>query len=206
MGHTFRKKESIPHASSRTAGVAACGSPKGVTFLSSDNGKAFRSAFVFLSLLGLFYGFVHRPDNNHPILTWHLAIQTQMSAWVLRLLGYPAEANGTWLRSDQFEALIARGCGAIEPLVTFAAAVISIPLRPLWRKVVGLVAGSVVLLFANLLRIIFLAIVGIHWPRVYRETHDQVLQAIFIVLVFVVWAGWLQWASRSRTGAVPACQ
>lgn len=94
---------------------------------------------------------------------------------------------------------IVRGCDAIEPTAAFAAAVLASPVS-LWTKLPGILVGTLILLFVNLVRLVSLFLIGVHWPRALDVMHEDLWQAAFIVLAIVLWAIWVQWATRSKAG------
>ncbi len=66
-----------------------------------------------------------------------------------------------------------------------------------WRaKLPGLLIGTVSLLVINLIRIITLFAIGVHFPRAFHLIHFEVWQALFIALAIIFWAIWVQWATK----------
>ena len=57
-----------------------------------------------------------------------------------------------------------------------------------------------ILLLINLVRLVSLFFIGVYWPKALDVMHEDVWQAAFIVLAIVLWAIWVQWATRPGTG------
>ena len=90
-----------------------------------------------------------------------------------------------------------RGCDALDPAAAFVAAVVASPVS-VWMKVPGIVVGTLALLLMNLVRVVSLFFVGIHFPSAFEMMHKEVWQASFIVLAVLFWVIWVQWATRGR--------
>ncbi len=159
---------------------------------------ALRAVVIFTVLMGMFYGLVHTPAVGSERFAPYLAAIARISGWLLNLLAQEVEVLGPALRAPSFSAEIARGCDGLEPIAAFVAAVVASPLS-MWLKLPGILAGTLFLWLINLVRIVSLMMIGIHFPRAFEVIHSQVWQAAFIVLAIVCWAVWVQWATRTKT-------
>ncbi|MEE9294159.1 MAG: hypothetical protein V3W34_04220 [Phycisphaerae bacterium] len=130
---------------------------------------------------------------------WYLAQIASASAGLLTVLGHEATASHTLIRSSEFSVNIVAGCDALEPSAAFVAAVLASPVA-FRRKLPGMVIGVISLLTINLLRIVSLFFIGIHFHSIFDMMHYEVWQAAFIVLAIAFWAIWVQWATSSRDG------
>ena len=173
-----------------------------------------RAVVVFVVLMGLFYGLVHTPGGDHERLapylpeTWsqylterygqYLAMIADISGGMLNVLAQDADVVGPVITASGFGVTIARGCDALEPIAAFVSAVVASPLA-LRVKLPGIAIGTVCLWLINLVRIVSLVWVGVHFPKVFDMIHGQIWQAAFIVLAIVFWAVWVQWATRTKT-------
>ena len=118
---------------------------------------------------------------------------------ILRLLGQDVTVHGKSISSTQAALSIERGCDAIHPSALFLAGVLAFP-ASLWKKVGGAVAGVAMLLAVNLVRIISLFYVRIHFPAAFEIMHVEVWQALFIFLALLCWIVWVRWAMRTGEG------
>lgn len=158
-----------------------------------------RAVIVFAVLIGLFYGLVHTPRTEGDIFQPYLGLIATVTGSIVNLFGYETNVVDTSIASPAFSMQIVRGCDAIEPAAAFAAAVLASPVA-LWTKLPGILAGMLILLLVNLVRLVSLFFIGVHWPSALDVMHEDVWQAAFIVLAIVLWAIWVQWATKDKAG------
>jgi len=115
---------------------------------------------------------------------------------LLRLLGQDATVLGRSIDSPRASMSIERGCDAIHPSALFLAAILAFP-ASLRKKVVGAVAGVALLLAINLLRIISLFYIRVHFPAAFEIMHVEVWQALFIFLALLCWIVWVARVMRT---------
>jgi exosortase/archaeosortase family protein len=73
---------------------------------------------------------------------------------------------------------------------------------PLGRKLIGLLAGTLLLLGINQLRVVALFFVGRYHPGLYHTLHLTLFPAVFIILAMILWVGWAEWTmGRDRLKA-----
>jgi exosortase/archaeosortase family protein len=125
-----------------------------------------------------------------------MRLDAQVGARVLRLLGQEAVADGAQIVSPRFAIEIRRGCDAIEPSAVFLSALIAFP-AAIRTKIPGAVIGAVLLAVVNIIRIVSLFLVGVHYPSAFQVLHVDVWQAMFIFLAILLWVLWASWALRS---------
>lgn len=191
----------------RGSGTARVSSPRSAKRARwALNTQVVRAIVVFVVLLGLFYGFVHTPANATAAFRPYLALLARTVGGILALFGYDITVAETTVHSPQFSMEIVRGCDAIEPIAIYLAAVLASPVG-VWPKLPGILIGSAGLLLINLLRIVSLFYIGIHYRSLFDMLHEQVWQMVFIVLAIAFWAVWVQWATRNeRKPPVPVLQ
>jgi exosortase/archaeosortase family protein len=110
------------------------------------------------------------------------------------------------IKSEMYALEIKRGCDATEPVCLLLAAVIAFS-APLGRKLVGIVAGTLLLLGLNQLRVVALFFVGRYYPGLYHTLHLTVFPAVFVILAMILWVGWVEWTvgrDRWKTHAADA--
>lgn len=123
----------------------------------------------------------------------HLRIYARLCGAVLSGLGEVVEVDDDKVRTDRFSVTIAKGCDAVEPTGLFIAGVIASPIA--WRlKVPGILLGTLLLIVSNVIRIVILFYVGIHYPKAFDMMHRDVSQNGFILLVVLTWVTWALWA------------
>lgn len=159
-----------------------------------------RAMFVFSILMGLFYGFVHKPDTQASWSRPHLRIIASLTGSILSVFGYDISVEDTYVRSpDLFALEIVRGCDGIEPAAMYTSAVLA-SVAPLWTKLPGVLAGILGIYLINLVRVVSLFFIGIHFPGAFTMMHETIWQAAFVLLAVVFWVVWLQWATHRTSG------
>ena len=153
----------------------------------------FRAGAVFVVIMVAFYFVETTEFFQQSAFPAYLHFNADVSAHVLRVFGEDASATGTSVSSPAFALEVRRGCDAVEPSALFIAAVIALPVF-FWKRLAGIVVGTLILALVNLVRIITLYYVGAYWPAAFHVMHVDVWQGIFILLVIVLWALWAQWA------------
>lgn len=129
----------------------------------------------------------------------YLRLNAEASAAVVQLLGDDATVTGTSIISPRYSITIKRGCEAIQVSAFFVLAVLAWPVSvSRWRRAVGLVVGTLLLLTLNLVRIVSLYYTGIYFPSAFEAMHVEVWQPVFIVVALFLWTTWLWWTSRSE--------
>lgn len=163
---------------------------------SADKRPVVRAVVIFAVVMGGYYALDFTPFFGSQIRQWYLEQIASTTAGILNLLGHDATTYGTSIRSSQFSVKIVRGCDALEPVAAFVAAVFASPVA--FRLMVpGVLVGVVSLLTINLLRIVSLYFIGIHFRAAFDMMHYEFWQAVFIVLAIAAWAIWVQWATRA---------
>lgn len=144
----------------------------------------------FLGLLTLFFLSVAPKPMNDRVVEPFTGLVAHAGGAVCRLFGEDARMIGTMISSPRFAVNIRNGCNGLETMFIFAAAVLAFPAP--WRvKLWGLLAGVAAIQALNLVRIVSLFFIGVHWPALFEKWHVVVWQVIVIlfgVALFLVWA------------------
>lgn len=146
-------------------------------------------------LMALYYGVVLIPFCDR-LLYGYLCVSASVGGTLLNLLGHHVQVLETSIRSADFGITVRRGCDAVEPLWFFGAGVLASPM-PFARKLPGILAGAVLILSLNLMRIVSLYLIGLHTPGFFATAHLEIWPVIFIVTGMALWIGWIRWAKRS---------
>lgn len=154
---------------------------------------ALRFILLLLGLLIAFHVFWAGRYAQENLVPAYLRFWARSTAATLHLFGEPATAAGATVISPRFSVDILKGCDAIDPMSLFAAAVLAFPAG--WRrKFAGLVAGIMLILALNLVRLVSLFYVGIHLPGWFDFAHYEFWQVAFILLAILCWGLWAAWA------------
>jgi exosortase H (IPTLxxWG-CTERM-specific) len=151
----------------------------------------------FSVLMILFYAFWLSDffqGNIHPAI---VSTNARLSSSILNLFGMGTMAMNEMIYSCYFSISIARGCDAVEAMALFATALLAFPAK--WKfKLPGFFAGIAILFALNILRIISLFLIGLHYPKEFEFMHVEVWQALFIIFAVGLWIFWIKWARKEE--------
>lgn len=142
------------------------------------------------------------PFMRETVFPTYLRWNASASAGLLSVVEQNVSASGKTIRG-RTSLTIERGCDAIEPSALFIAGVLAFP-AALFRKVPGLLVGTICLMLLNLVRIVSLFYIRLYAPSWFDFMHVQVWQAVFIFLAILFWILWAVWAIRERQPAAAA--
>jgi exosortase H (IPTLxxWG-CTERM-specific) len=150
--------------------------------------KVFLARFV--GALVFFYLLVAiRPVNDHVIEPFTGQI-VRASAGVLRVLGEGTWASGTQITSPTFAVDVKNGCNGVEAMLLLVAAMLAFPATAR-QRLLGLAAGMAVIQIANLIRVVSLFWLGVHYRSVFELFHAAIWQTALILLsvvFFILWS------------------
>jgi exosortase/archaeosortase family protein len=116
-----------------------------------------------------------------------------------RVLGLTIESPD----SPQYAITVQRGCDAVEPTWLVCAAVLSF--QTSWiRRFLGILAGIIILQALNLVRIVTLYWIGLHWPAFFNTAHMEIWPVTFILIAIILFVYWREWASNQTKANVVA--
>jgi len=191
-----RKKQTGPHNKTKAIAVAAEGR-------SSGRYSVLKFLFIFGILLALFYVFIaFSPFYIKKIVPSHHQLIARVSGGLLDVLGQDTTVRRKSIHSSRFSVKIIRGCDAVEAIALYVCAVLAFPL-PFLKRLFGIIAGILLLLILNLVRIVSLFLIGVYSPKIFAMMHIDVWQALFIFFALLFWILWLLWATRSQSVTQP---
>jgi len=163
-------------------------------FWYTSKSPIFRFVLKFSILMGLFYGLLATTYCDRMLYSY-LEANAWLSNAILRGLGQPTHVSEVTIQSPQFAIAIRRGCDAVEPTWLFCAAVLSFK-APLARKLLGILAGIVLLQVLNVVRIVTLYWIGLHLPDIFNSAHMEIWPTVFIIVAIVLFIGWIEWSGK----------
>jgi len=167
-------------------------------------GPALRFVGIAGGLMLLFYGVFYTSPEESPTLNafirGYLGVFASTAAFLLRLFGAEAVAEGTRLVVGGRAVEIARGCDAMEPIALFVAALVAVQI-PLRAKLTGIALGVPLLLLLNLGRIMALSWISLEFPEWFETAHVTVGQTVFILCTLCLWFVWVMRATRAPESA-----
>jgi len=111
------------------------------------------------------------------------------SGATLRMIGQPVTTEGTVIRGSMFAVDIKNGCNAVEAVAFLAAAILAFE-APIVLRIIGAIAGSILLELLNLIRIDTLYLLGKYHRDLFDMFHLAVWQTLMFgaaVLIFLIW-------------------
>lgn len=164
------------------------------------NRSDLRFLLIFALCLGLFYVCTLVPPVKYGFFPAYLRLNAQVSGVILPILGEEVTVRNQSIISAGGPSIdIERGCDAVAPSALFVSAVLASPV-PLLSRLLAATLGTIVLMLLNLVRVVSLLLVRVHYPRAFETMHLDVWQAVFIILAIVLWAVWASQMARKRTG------
>ena len=132
------------------------------------------------------------------------AMLAQIAGFALTLIGVPASSDGAIVGADAFSAVIVPECSALNVIVLFGAAVLVYP-TAIGACLRGLLLGVAALFALNIVRIVSLILIGIHYPHSLEDAHLLVWQTAMALAAIGLWLLWHRAASGDlRLWAKPA--
>ena len=160
--------------------------------------EGFRGGIVFIVLLLAGCWILNQKDVTSFIESKFTKSISYIASFLLNSVGLNVVAVGIKLSGHGLNVDIKYGCNAIYEIMVFSSAVIAYPIR-LKDKIVGLIIGTVSIYSLNMVRVLFLFISGIYFPRIFKVTHEHIAQNIFIFLLVVLWISWVLISRRTTT-------
>ncbi|MFQ5458960.1 MAG: hypothetical protein ACE5FC_11005 [Myxococcota bacterium] len=161
-----------------------------------------RSDLRFLLVFGLCMALYYAATLTSPVregfFPSYLRLNARVSGAILGVVGQDVTVAGQSLISDRGPSIqVERGCDAVAPSALFVAAVLASPV-PLLSRAYAAVAGTILLMLLNVIRVVSLYLVRLYWPRAFDTMHLDVWQALFIFLALLIWAVWASRASKTH--------
>ena len=159
----------------------------------------FQFCLKFCGLLALFYALSLLPICQR-LLAASLTGHARLASAILDRLGENTRVTDATIWSGKYAITVLPTCSAIEFLMFFCAMVIAFPSR-LPRKIYGIVIGVILLLALNQVRITSLYYVGVHFPKAFDMTHENLWSMALIMAEIALCAAWIGWArEKDETG------
>jgi exosortase/archaeosortase family protein len=162
------------------------------------HGRDLRFLGLFALFMVLYFVLSTTSLMKDRFFPWYLEANARASTAVLHGFGcHDVVQNGKSVTSPRGAVTVARGCDAMEPVALFISAVLASPVS--WSaRVLAAIAGTGLLLFINLVRIISLFVCNVRWKAAFDIMHLDVWQALFIFVAIFFWAVWAAWAVKRQ--------
>lgn len=155
----------------------------------------FLVVYAVLTFSYSFYLELSTGEKYYPDYMTHLV--AQQSADMLETLGYnseviphPKEASMKLIINDKFVARVIEGCNSISVIILFISFILGFSGR-FKITAIYILAGSVLLYVANLVRVVILSIGLYHYPWRKDILHTVIFPAIIYGMVCLLWVIWV---------------
>ncbi|MDP3939899.1 MAG: exosortase H [Deltaproteobacteria bacterium] len=162
-----------------------------------------RRTIVFCLLFGAFLGAGYYLSIYAPVVERAInpftAFIAKVSSATLQLLGTDAHASGTRLAGRGVSFELRNGCNGVWATIIFVSAVLAFP-STMRAKLIGVAAGFAAIFVINLIRVLSLYYIVLHYPGAFEGAHIYVWQSVVIGAAVLLW---LLWARRAVPAARP---
>lgn len=115
----------------------------------------------------------------------------------VNLLPHPNEASLKLIINEKYVARVIEGCNSISIIILFVSFIIAFSSR-FKTTVIYILAGSVLIYIANLIRIVILSIGLYHYPWRKDILHTVIFPAIIYGMVCLLWVIWVNRFSKIK--------
>ncbi len=143
----------------------------------------FGAAILFF-VIAFQFNFVH--EN---VVVPFTAFVAHCSSILMNIFGAGSKVTGYTLSTPKFSINVVDGCNGIYATAILISGVIAYP-ASLRHKFYGIAFGFTAVFLANLIRVISLFYMGLHFPDIFQEVHVYVWQPIIILWAIIVWNFW----------------
>lgn len=128
------------------------------------------------------------------------------TVWITKVSGRFIDAIGihnttyeTFIHLSNRTLEVKFGCSGLEAVVLYVSAILAYR-ATFKQKAYGLLLGIILVEMINIVRIAALAYISIYHNDVFDIIHRYVTQNIMIVLVFLLFSGYLLWIAKDKDG------
>ncbi|TAN40200.1 MAG: exosortase H [Nitrospirae bacterium] len=121
---------------------------------------------------------------------------------VLGVMNIPCTHSGSIIQLPSISLDIKFGCNGLEAVMIYSVAVIAFPAS--WKKkLIGIVAGFLLIQTINIIRIAGLAYSGIHFQQYFEYIHVYIAQGMMIAVSLAIFFLYLNYVHDRSTAAAP---
>lgn len=120
-----------------------------------------------------------------------------MTAKILGLLGVTSTVQGSVIHLPSISLDVEFGCNGLEAVMIYSVAVLTFPAT--WKnRLLGIVAGFLVIQVLNLIRIVALAYAGVYHRDLFDLIHLYVAQGVMIAVALATFVLYLTYMSHGQ--------
>jgi len=116
---------------------------------------------------------------------------------VLNFLNVKSTCHGTIITLPGISLDVKFGCNGLEAVMIYVVAILAFPAR--WKmKLIGILAGFILIQIINIIRITALAYAAVHFQAQFETIHTYVAQGFMIAVVLGIFFIYLHYATRTK--------
>ena len=155
----------------------------------------FLVVYISLSICYKFYLDYSKDSKYYPDYITNLVARQSVDlidfmGYNAKIIPHPDEASMKLIINDKYLARIIEGCNSISVIILFVSFIMAFSGKPK-TTFMYLLAGSVLIYIANLLRIVILSIGLYHYPWRKDILHTVIFPGIIYGMVFLLWVVWV---------------
>lgn len=122
------------------------------------------------------------------------------ASWLVEhVLGYPVQKGHNTLHfANNGYVAVEGSCSGLKQFYQWTVLMLLFP-GPWKKKLWYIPLGLVVIHLNNILRIVILSVVVVHWPQHWDFIHMWILRPFFYVVIFALWVIWVEEFKGKKT-------
>lgn len=151
-----------------------------------------RFCLIFVGLLiVLATTFPYLTDKLNPQVYWLNAATAEVTGFFLKPFGMGTRVSQTIVSLPNFSVEVVGECTGLYEMLIFLAAMIAYPAS--WKKkLIGAGLGIPFLYAVNMVRMIFIMVVGNWSPKTFNFMHMYFWQVAMILIIVSAWVLWIE--------------
>jgi archaeosortase B (VPXXXP-CTERM-specific) len=147
---------------------------------------------IFVGLLiVLATTFPYLTDKFNPQVYWLNAATAEVTGFFLKPFGMSTRVSGTIISLPNFSVEVVGECTGLYEMLIFFAAMIAYPAG--WKKkLMGAGLGIPFLYAVNIVRMVFIMVVGNWSPKTFDFMHLYFWQVAMILIIVSAWVLWIE--------------
>jgi archaeosortase B (VPXXXP-CTERM-specific) len=147
---------------------------------------------IFLGLLIILATtFPYLTDKFNPQVYWLNAATAGVTGFFLKLFGMATRVSGTIVSLSNFSVEVVGECTGLYEMLIFLAAMIAYPAN-YKKKLLGAVLGIPFLYAINIVRMVFIMVMGNWSPKTFDFMHMYFWQVAMILIIVSAWVLWIE--------------
>ena len=145
--------------------------------------------FVLLIILAVTFPYLS--DRFNPQLTVLMTTTASVIGFVLNIFGMGVAVSGRIISASRLSIDVIGECTGLYEMLIFLAAMIAYPAN-FKKKLLGAAMGIPLLYLINIVRMVFIVVIGNWSPKTFDFLHLYFWQVAMIIIIVSVWLLWIE--------------